>query len=329
MKKQRLLAGLSALSVALLAAGCSSTGAGSDDESSGSDGPYIAMVAKGFSQSYWVSVNQGASDAAAALGATVSFTGPDTDSQVDKQATLLQNAIDKSPDAVAVAPLDEAALIPVLQNAADADIPVLAFDTGFTETDIPAATIATDNYAAGQEAAKHFVELTGGTGKFAVVAHSETDATSTDRRDGFLDYIEENAPGLTLAGSVQYSNADQAIAENLATTVLQANPDLVGIFATNEASVTGAATAVEAAQQEGRDVVLVGFDSGKAQQEYVRSGVIAGSVSQNPYQIGYKTIETAVALLAGQTVDTAVDSGFLWYDASNIDEDEIQQALYE
>lgn len=328
MMKHRLLAGFSALAVGLLAAGCSSGTPGSDTEATG-DGPYIAMVAKGFSQSYWVSVNNGATDAAKELGAQVSFTGPDTDSQVDKQATLLQNAIDKSPDAVAVAPLDEAALIPVLQNADSAGIPVLAFDTAFSETDIPAATVATDNYAAGEEAAKHFIELTGGSGKFAVVAHSETDATSTDRRDGFLDYIADNAPDLTLAGSVQYSNADQAIAENLANTILQANPDLVGIFATNEASVTGAATAVQAAQGAGRDVVLVGFDSGKAQQEYVRSGVIAGSVSQNPYQIGYRTIETAVALLNGDEVETSVDSGFLWYDASNIDDEEIQGALYE
>lgn len=324
-----LLSLLSAGALALSGCAQNSTADSSGSSGSSSAKPYVAMVAKGFSQSYWVSVNHGAKDAAEKYGVELSFTGPDTDSQVDKQATQLQNAIDKAPDVVAVAPLDEAALAAPLASAKSANIPVIAFDTGFTDESIATATIATDNYAAGAEAAKHFIELTGGKGTFGVIAHSQTDATSTERRDGFLDYIAKNAPEMTLAGSVQYSNADQAIAENLASTMIQANPDIKGIFATNEASVTGAATAVEAAQKSGSTIVLVGFDSGKAQQQYVRDGVIAGSISQNPYQIGYKTIETAAAIVKGESVEKEIDSGMLWYDASNIDDAEIQRALYE
>lgn len=95
MKKSKYiaLAAVAAFTVAPLSA----CGAG---QSNGSESKNyeIAMVAKGFSQSFWVSVHQGADDAAAKYGATVTFNGPDNDSQVDKQADMVQNAINKSPE---------------------------------------------------------------------------------------------------------------------------------------------------------------------------------------------------------------------------------------
>ena len=297
---------------------------------SGAGGYEIAMVAKGFSQSFWVSVHKGADDAASKYGATVTFNGPDNDSQVDKQAEMVQNAINKSPDAVAVAPLDEAALTPALQSAKSANIPLFAFDTAFDKNaDLITASVKTSNTEVGKVAAENFIKLLGGKGKYAVIAHSQTDATSTERRDGFLDYMKENAPDMEMVGDVQYSNADQAKAQDIASAILQANPDLDGIFTTNEATVVGAATPVESAKKSGHDVVLVGVDSGKAQQQYIRDGVIAGSVSQNPYQIGYKTIEVAVKSLKGEKVDKPIDSGCFWYDASNIDDADVQQAMYD
>ena len=297
---------------------------------SGAGGYEIAMVAKGFSQSFWVSVHKGADDAASKYGATVTFNGPDNDSQVDKQAEMVQNAINKSPDAVAVAPLDEAALTPALQSAKSANIPLFAFDTAFDKNaDLITASVKTSNTEVGKVAAENFIKLLGGKGKYAVIAHSQTDATSTERRDGFLDYMKENAPDMEMVGDVQYSNADQAKAQDIASAILQANPDLDGIFTTNEATVVGAATPVESAKKSGHDVVLVGVDSGKAQQQYIRDGVIAGSVSQNPYQIGYKTIEVAVKSLKGEKVDKSIDSGCFWYDASNIDDADVQQDMYD
>ena len=297
---------------------------------SGAGGYEIAMVAKGFSQSFWVSVHKGADDAASKYGDTVTFNGPDNDSQVDKQAEMVQNAINKSPDAVAVAPLDEAALTPALQSAKSANIPLFAFDTAFDKNaDLITASVKTSNTEVGKVAAENFIKLLGGKGKYAVIAHSQTDATSTERRDGFLDYMKENAPDMEMVGDVQYSNADQAKAQDIASAILQANPDLDGIFTTNEATVVGAATPVESAKKSGHDVVLVGVDSGKAQQQYIRDGVIAGSVSQNPYQIGYKTIEVAVKSLKGEKVDKSIDSGCFWYDASNIDDADVQQAMYD
>ncbi len=327
MKKSKYiaLAAVAAFTVAPLSA----CGAG---QSNGSESKNyeIAMVAKGFSQSFWVSVHQGADDAAAKYGATVTFNGPDNDSQVDKQADMVQNAINKSPDAVAIAPLDEAALTPAVQSAKSASIPLFAFDTAFeTNADAITSTVKTSNREVGKVAAENLIALLNGKGKYAVIAHSQTDATSTERRDGFLDYMKKNAPDMEMVGEVQYSNADQAKAQDIASAILQANPDLDAIFATNEATVVGTATPVESALKSGHKVLLVGVDSGKAQQQYIRDGVISGSVSQNPYQIGYKTIENAVKSLNGEKIDKVIDSGCFWYNADNIDDDDVQQAMYE
>lgn len=320
MKKTIAAMAAAALLIAPLAA------CGSDT----TDGYEIAMVAKGFSQSYWVSVHAGADDAAAEYGATVTFNGPDNDSQVDKQAEMVQNAVNKSPDAVAIAPLDEAALTPALQSAQTAGIPLFAFDTAFTDNaDLITASIKTSNVEVGRVAAENLIRLLDGKGTYAVIAHSQTDATSTERRDGFLDYMASNAPDMQMVGAVQYSNADQAKAQDIASAMLQANPDLDAIFTTNEATVVGAATPVESAKKSGHDVLLIGVDSGKAQQQYIRDGVITGSVSQNPYQIGYKTIEMAVASLKGEQVEPSIDSGCFWYDAGNIDDADVQQAMYD
>ncbi|WEV69873.1 ABC transporter substrate-binding protein [Bifidobacterium sp. ESL0775] len=307
----------------------SACGNGGGSSANGKHKYEISMVAKGFSQSYWVSVHQGADAAAKKYGATVNFNGPDNDSQVDKQADMVQNAVNKSPDAIAIAPLDEASLTAALKSAKSANIPLFAFDTAFVKNDsLITSSVKTSNTEVGRLAAENMCKLLNSKGKYAVIAHSQTDATSTERRDGFLNYMKKNAPDMKMVGSVQYTSADQSKAQDIASAILQANPDIDGIFATNEINVVGAATPVEAAHKTGSKVVLVGVDSGKAQQQYIRNKVVAGSVSQNPYQIGYKTIENAVKRLDGKKVPKTVDSGCFWYNADNIDDKKVQQAMY-
>lgn len=326
MKKQTLAA-VAALTIIIAPlAACGST----DNTGSQNKKYDIAMIAKGFSQSFWVSVHKGADDAAKKYGATISFNGPDNDSQVDKQADMVQTAVNKSPDAIAIAPLDEESLTSALQSAHSANIPLFAFDTAFVKNaDLITSSIKTSNVQVGKLAAKNMVSLLQGKGTYAVIAHSQTDATSTERRDGFLQYMKKNAPDMKMVGSVQYTSADQSKAQDIASSILQANPNIDGIFATNEINIVGAATPVEAAHKTGSKVTLVGVDSGKAQQQYIRDKVVAGSVSQNPYQIGYKTIENAIKDLKGEKIPKVVNSGCFWYTADNIDDKSVQQAMYD
>ncbi len=77
------------------------------------------------------------------------------------------------------------------------------------------------------------------------------------------------------------------------------------------------------------DLVVIGYDSGKQQLDAIRSGLEAGAITQNPVGIGYKCVEAAVMAINGEPLDKVIDTGFFWYDATNIDSEEIQPLLYE
>ena len=76
------------------------------------------------------------------------------------------------------------------------------------------------------------------------------------------------------------------------------------------------------------DIVIVGFDSGKAQTDAIRAGAMLGSVTQNPIGIGYETVKAAVEAARGETPPKKIDTGFYWYDKNNIDDPEISAVLY-
>ena len=116
------------------------------------DRPYIALVSKGFQHQFWQAVKAGAEQAAEEFDVEITFEGPNTEADVDQQIQMLQTALDKSPAAIGFAALDSQAAGPLLQQAKDQDIPVIAFDSG-VDSDIPLTTAATDNLAAAAEAA--------------------------------------------------------------------------------------------------------------------------------------------------------------------------------
>jgi len=86
--------------------------------------------------------------------------------------------------------------------------------------------------------------------------------------------------------------------------------------------------AVKELNQAG-DIIVIGFDSGQAQIDAIRDGTMAGAITQNPVGIGYETVKAAVDALNGEELPEAIDTGFSWYDAENIDDEEIQAVLYE
>lgn len=318
---------LACLSAAALAA-CSSGGAPSGAASGGGESNgSIAVVAKGYASPFWAAVREGAEAAGADLGYEVSFNGPDSESDTVRQNDQLQQVLVKKPDALVFAALDSTAQASVLQKFADAQIPVIAFDSGVPGSDIPVTTVATDNKAAAAAAAEHLSELIGGAGKVAIICNSQTSLSGQDRENGFRDWLAENAPGVNVV-EVQYNNSDQAIAQQQAGAILQAHPDLAGIFATDDDGAVAAAQAVVTAGRDGK-VVVVGFDSGKPQMDLIRAGTIQGSITQNPFQMGYDSVATAVKVINGESVETFIDSGFAWYDATNIDDEAIQQAVYD
>lgn len=279
----------------------------------------VPLISKGFQHQFWQAVKAGADKAGEELGVTVTFEGPDNETQVDKQMDMLSAALANKPSAIGFAALDSQAAIPLLRQAQEAKIPVIAFDSG-VDSDIPLATAATDNLAADKLA-----ELIGDAGKVAAVAHDQTSRTGVDRRDGFVNRMKEAHPNIEIV-AVEYGGGDHLKSTEITKAILTANPDLKGIFGTNEGSAIGVVNGV---REAGADVVIVGYDSGKAQTDAIREGLMAGAITQNPVGIGYETVKAAVAAAKGESVPAQIDTGFYWYDKTNIDNPEIAAVLYD
>lgn len=288
------------------------------------DKMYIPMISKGFQHQFWQAVKAGADKAAAEFDVEVTFEGPETEAQVDKQIEMLTTALSKKPSAIGFAALDSQAAIPLLQQAKDAGIPIIAFDSG-VDSDIPVATAATSNVAAAALAATKMAELIGGSGKVAVIAHDQTSRTGIDRTEGFVNEIKANHPDIEIV-AVEVGGGDHLKSAEITKTLLAANPDLKGMFATNEGGAIGM---VQGVQEASAKITIIGYDSGKAQKDAVRSGLMAGAITQNPVGIGYETVKAAVAAAKGEAVEANIDTGFYWYDASNIDAPEIAAVLYD
>jgi ribose transport system substrate-binding protein len=297
-----------------------------EEAAGGEDKPYIAVISKGFQHQFWQAVASGAEQAAEDYDVEITFEGPETEAMVDKQLEMVQAALDKKPDALCLAALDSKALIPLLERAQEEGVPVIGFDSG-VDSDIPLSTAATDNVAAAAFAADKMAELIGGEGKVAVIVHDQTSRTGIDRRDGFVNQIEEEYPGIEIV-DIQYGGGDHLKSTDLAKAIIQAHPDLDGFFGANEGSIIGVLNAVTELGKEG-EIVVIGYDSGKQQMDAIRSGVEAGAITQDPIGIGYKCVEAAVKAMNGEDLPETIDTGFHWYDKDNIDSDTIQPLLYE
>jgi ribose transport system substrate-binding protein len=292
----------------------------------GGDAPYVAIVSKGSQHQFWQAVQKGATDEAAKLGATITYEGPASESEVDKQLTMLQTALDKKPAAICFAALDSKAATPLLEKAKAAGIPVVGFDSG-VDSDIPVTTVTTDNAKAAGEAADQMAKLIGDAGKVAVIVHDQTSRTGIDRRDGFVNQMKAKHPNIEVV-AVEYGAGDPVKSADFAKAIMTKNPDLKGFFGANEGSIKGVLNALKETGNEGK-IVAIGYDSGQQQIDAITAGTEAGAITQNPIGIGAKCVSAAMDAIAGKSMDKVIDTGFYWYDKKNIDDPKIAAVLYD
>jgi ribose transport system substrate-binding protein len=311
MNKKLLISALAlAASAAFTAPACADT--------------YFAIISKGFQHQFWQAVKAGAQQAAKADGVTISFEGPETEAMVDKQIDMLAAALAKNPQGLGFAALDSKAAIPLLKKAQAAKIPVVAFDSG-VDSDIPLATCATDNIKAAGVAADKMAELIGDEGEVALVVHDQTSRTGIDRRDGFVNQMKAKHPKVQIV-DIQYGAGDQLKSTEIAKAIIQAHPKLKGMFGANEGSIIGV---LNGAREMKRKIVIIGYDSGKQQKAAILDGQQAGAITQNPVGIGQCVVNSLSKALKGETLPKIIDTGFYWYDKTNIKDPKIAAVLYD
>jgi ribose transport system substrate-binding protein len=288
-------------------------------------GKTIAIISKGEQHQFWQAVKKGALDEATKLGVTATYQGPATESEVEKQLNMLQTALSTSPAAICFAALDSKAAGDLLNQAKSKNIPIIGFDSG-VDSDIPLTTVATDNIAAAGVEADKLAALIGDAGKVAVIVHDQTSQTGITRRDGFANQMKAKHPNIQVV-SIQYGAGDAVKSADIAKSIMTANPDLKGFFGANEGSIKGILNALKETGNE-KKIMAVGYDSGQQQIDAINSGVEQGAITQNPIGIGAKCVDAAVDAINGKTLPKAIDTGFYWFDSTNINNPEIQAVLY-
>ena len=326
---------------------------------------YIPVMAKGFQHQFWQAVAKGSEDAAKDYDVEIYFDGPASETEIDAQVNMVKTELAKNPKAMCLAALSTDAVTEILEECASKDIPVIGFDSGVPgdTTGAVKATAATNNENAAALAAEKFGEnetiveaMKNATSDNPVIigclSQDAVSASVTGRTTGFVDEMakiaEEYQPGkVSIEGHAKWekkvdspaiiievaisATTEATAVQTAANSLLGMNP--TAIFCSNEGAVTGFLAAVSDGEDlaEGgkyAGIVVAGFDAGAAQKNAVRQGWFYGSVTQDPYQIGYKAVELAVKAANGEAVSD-VDTGAQWYDASNIDDEMIALLVYD
>ncbi len=286
---------------------------------------YIALIVKGLKYSFWDIVRIGAERAASDYGVEITFEGTEEERQVEEQLAILEAALDRNPSAIILSAVDSRAATPFIERANLLGISVIGFDSGVVSP-IVRTTVATDNYSAAALAGNKMAELLDGVGKVAIIVQDETSRVGIDRRDGFIDTITQAYPGIEVV-AIRYGGGDVNLSAEITKEIIREHPDVAGIFGANEGSAHGVIQGVKELNKQG-EIVIIGFDSGEVLIDAIREGIAAGAVTQNPLGIGYQAVEAAIRSIRGEILPTFIDTGFAWYDNSNIDYPVIRELLY-
>ena len=321
---RRITLGLLAVALVLGCGGQSAQPAASGGGAAEGPKYTIAVIPKGTTHDFWLTVKAGAEDAAKEFNAKTYWKGPDKETEVVKQLNIIEDFITMEVDAIVMAACDENAMIDVVKRAKDAGIPVVTIDSG-VKSDEPVTFVATDNVAGAKAAGNELARLIGGKGEVGLIPFVKGAATSEMREQGFKEALAE-FPEIKLVSTL-YSESDAAKGMNVTQDMITANPNLAGIFAANEGGAIGAAQAIRADGKVGA-IKLVAFDASDEEIAALKEGVIQALVVQNPYKMGYEGVKAAVDHLEGRPVEKRIDTGVTVVTMENFGQPDVHKVLY-
>ncbi len=288
----------------------------------------IAVIPKGTTHDFWKSVHAGAVQAARESGRVdLIFRGPEREDDREQQVSLVQNFISSRVDAIVLAPLDDQALLPAVQQATAARIPVVIIDSGLAGQvgkDF-VSFAATNNYRGGQLGGQRVAEVLGGAGRVLLLRYQEGSASTVERERGFVEALAK-FPKITLLDPKRYAGATRATAQEAAENLLTAESDIQGIFCPNESSTFGMLLALRSRGLAGK-IRFVGFDASPGLVEALAQGELDGLVVQNPLKMGYVGVKTAVDHLSGKPVEPLQDTGVVLVTKETMDQPEFKELL--
>jgi ribose transport system substrate-binding protein len=285
----------------------------------------IGVVSKGQAHEFWQSVHAGAVSAGRDFGVEIRWSGPAEETDSARQIQIVESMVVQHVDGLALAPVQRRSLVEPVARAISAGIPVTIYDSGL-DSDQYTSFVATNNYAAGEAAARKLGELLHGKGDIIALRHMPGSAASTDRETAFDAVIAKEFPGIRMVGW-QYGMADAAKVLAAAENLLTAHADVAGVFASAESSSVGAALALKGRGLNGK-VKFVAFDSSPILIDYLRDGTIDALVAQDPFRIGYEAVKTLAQKLSGQTPPKKLDLNARVITREDLDKPEVKAMLF-
>jgi ribose transport system substrate-binding protein len=272
--------------------------------------PTIPIIVKDTTSFYWQVVLAGARKAGKDLGVKVPELGPQSESDITGEISILENAVASNPAAVVIAPTQFQALGKPIDAAAkkvkiigiDSAADSKAFTSFLTTDNVAGGRIAADGLAAAIQAKYGKAE-----GDVALITSLPGVGSLDQRAKGFKEQLAAKYPGLKLIAD-KVADGQATTGLNIMTDLITANPNLRGVFASNLIMAQGAGQAM-AENKKADTIKVIGFDSDPKTVKFLQDGVLAGLVVQDPFRMGYDGIKTALAASKGEQVAANVDTG--------------------
>ena len=289
----------------------------------------IAVIPKGTTHEFWKMGEAGAKKAGNELGIDIIWKGPQKESDRAGQIKVVENFITQGVDGIALAPLDDKALVRSVTEAKNAGIKVAVWDSGLDESagNAVISSVMTNNFAAGQDCGKRLAMLMNGSGKVLMLRHAVNHDSTTKREEGFLDGIKKAAPGIELLSIDQRGGVSIDEAMKVSESLLNQFGDQVdGVFTPNESTTQGMLRALDQAGLAGK-FPFVGFDTNEALLQGLKDKKVSALAVQDPFQMGYTAVRNIFNSIQQKPFEANVDTGAVLLDLENIDTEEIQKII--
>jgi ribose transport system substrate-binding protein len=272
--------------------------------------PKIPIIVKDTTSFYWQIVLAGARKAGKDLGVDVPELGAQSESDINGQISILENAVAEKPAAIVISPTEFKALGKPIDEAAK-KVPIIGIDSS-ADSKAFSSFLTTDNVQGGRIAADGLAEAIKAKygkaeGDVALITSLPGVGSLDARAKGFKEELAAKYPGLKLVAD-KVADGKATTGLNIMTDLITANPDLRGVFASNLIMAQGAGQAI-AENKKADTIKLIGFDSDDKLVGFLKDGTIAALVVQDPYRMGYDGIKTALAVSKGEKVPAFVDTG--------------------
>lgn len=274
----------------------------------------IDLIVKMNQGDYWNTLRSGAEAAAKEFNVKLQFLAPNYEDDISGQIELVNQSIQNRPDAVILAASDYMGLAQVTDRIAYHNIPIISIDSEVGSARVK-TYVGTNNYEAGQLAAKRMIELIHKSGQIAVMNFVQAAKNASQREEGFQDYVAR-FPNVRVV-DIQYSQSNQRNAEEITRNWLAQYPSLDGIVALNAESSIGVGRVIQRSGKGGK-VKVIAFDSPPETMGLLQDGVVQALILQNPFNNGYLAVKNAVDIIEGRNVPERMDTGIKLIDLDNM-----------